>query len=225
MRLKKIFFVIFVATFIALITACSNTSTDGISDPLPATPSHDFPRADMSAYEIEGDHRFYSVTMAEALLLREDATFDGIIYFGFPSCPWCQSAIPNLHAVAVETEVDVFYVSRRQEIRDEAFEEADATMAWWLNEQIELNWLYEDDEAIRPNIFVPLVIHLRNGVVVDSHQSTVADHQPLENDSLPELTQQQADALQEIYTTIFSAVASVSPDSCEIVAIEEDGCS
>ena len=161
----------------------------------------------MSSYGIRGDHRFYDLTMHEALELLDDETFDGILYFGFPDCPWCEEAVPAIHEASQIVGVDIFYVSRCHRIRGkEGWEEADSQMAWWLNEQVELGWIYENEVAIRPNIFVPHVFHIRNGVVVDEHWGTFDGHVRLEDGSLPELTDIEYTTLLETYIRIFSAV-------------------
>ena len=223
MKFKKVLLPVIFVTLTAVITACSNGDDYTTNET-----RNRFPLADMSEYNIEDTHRFFWVTMYEALALREDATFDGIIYFGFPSCPWCQSAIPVMHQISQETGTDIFYVSRAREIRDELFEVHDSKMALWLNDQIELSWLYDEDgKPLRPNITVPQIIHLRGGVVVDSHRGTFEGHNQIESEGyeliLPELTALEYTELADIYTRIFSAVSS--DDGCEIITIEEDGCS
>lgn len=186
MRLKKTVFLSLIMSLIALLTACGDS---------------------MSNYNIEGEHRFYDITMFEALELLDDEAFSGILYFGFPGCPFCQEAVPAMHEASQAIGVDIFYVSRQLSIREtEGWEEADAAMAWWLNEQVELGWLYDDNEdPIRPNIFVPHVVYIRNGIVIDSHQGTFEGHERLEDGSLPELTDEEYATLLEIYTRIFSA--------------------
>ena len=179
---KGIFFVI---AFAILLTACGDH---------------------MSSYNIDGDHRFHEMAMHEALALL-DEEFEGIFYFGFPGCPWCQAAVPAIHEASQIVGVDILYISRSHTIRDtEGWEEADAKMAWWLNEQIEMGWLYENEVPIRPNIFVPHVVHIRNGVVVNNHQGTFEGHERLADDSLPELTDIEYLELLENYIRIFTVV-------------------
>jgi hypothetical protein len=208
-----------------ILTACSNDNESTSFE-------NNFPPHDMSEYGITGDHRFYYVTMGEALQLLDEESFNGILYFGFPGCPWCQVAVPLIYQASQETETDVFYVSRRHEIREtENWEEWDIEMAERLNEQIEMRWLYDDSEPYRPNIFVPQIIHLRNGIIIDDHRSTFEGHDlVLDEDSgeeddyyLPDLTPAQRDTLLEIYIRIFSAVHS--PDTCTLDDTDDDSCS
>ena len=188
--------------------------------------SHNFPLHDMSEYGIEGDHRFYYVTMYEALQLRDDDSFNGILYFGFPGCPWCQAAIPIMHEVSQQTETDVFYVSRRHDLREGEWNEWDEEMALWLDEQIGLQWhdFTPDGGTYRPNIFVPQIVHLRNGVIVSDHRNTVDSHEAVENDAgervVPEMTTEERSELLEIYTQIFVAVNE--PEACGVGDEVED---
>ena len=214
MKLKKIIFLTLIGGLVLTLIACDN---DNNSDT--TSFENDFPLHDMSEYEIGGDHRFYYVTMDEALQLLDDESFNGILYFGFPGCPWCQVVMPLLHEVSQETNTDVFYVSRRHDLREGEWVDWDEEMAWWLYERIEMNWIYEevdedaDEDAlpvpIRPNIFVPQIIHLRNGVIVDHHRGTFEGHD-IEGEGddryLPELTESEHDTLFETYMRIFSGV-------------------
>ena len=184
--------------------------------------THDFPLADMSYYDIEGEHNFFEVTMYEALQLRYNEDFNGILYFGFPICPWCQAAVPLIHEASQITNVDIFYISRAHDLREGEWLDWDVEMAWWLYENGVPNmfWLQttpdedadEDEienfepEPIRPNINVPQIVHLRNGIIVDSHRGTFEGHDHIGegNDRhLPELTDEEHAALLDIYDRIF----------------------
>ena len=172
---------------------------------------NEFPTSQLEGYGIE-EHRFFDVTMEEALALREVEDFDGILYFGFPQCPWCQAAVPILNDAALEAGIDVFYVSRDPEIREIGdWSEWDLEMANWLDAQLEMRWIYEEDEdgesvPVRPNIFVPHVIHLRSGEVIDHHRGTLDGHERLEDGTLPDLEPAEVAALFTIYSRIFSGV-------------------
>jgi len=208
MKLKKLLFLALIGVLSVAIIACSNDYTDDLTDSNSdlAVSENSFPLASsMSDYGIEGEHRFFEVGMDEALQLLEDEAFDGIIYFGFPGCPWCQSAVPIMHEVSQQTNTDIFYVSRRHEIREtEDWQEWDAEMAWWLDEKIDMDWIYDaSGEPDRPNIFVPQIIHLQNGAVIDAHRGTLEGHDAM---TQPELTSDEHARLLDIYIRIFSSV-------------------
>jgi len=214
MMFKKLGFGCFMVATLFLVVACGGG---------------DF----MSDYGIEGEHRFSQVTMEEALeLLEED--FDGIFYFGFPACPYCQVAVPVMHEATQNTGVDIFYVSRAHDLREGEWLEWDAEMAWWLyhNGLPNMRWINEEGQLVdegaeenegdRPNINVPQIVHIRNGAIVDSHRGTFEGHVPIGEGNarhLPELTEVESATLLARYIEIFSAVGSCSfdgeVDDCE----------
>ena len=210
MKFNRLFFLTLMGMFSLVLAACSNND-DSTSN------QHNFPSSDMSEYGIDSDHHFYDITMYEALQLRDDESFNGILYFGFPVCPWCQVAIPAIHEASQETGTDIFYVSRRHDLREGEWLEWDEEMAWWLDEQIEMRWhdFSVDGGIYRPNIFVPQIIHLRDGVVIDEHEGTFAGHDPID-DELPDLTDEEYATLLETYIRIFSGVhmCDIDDDNC-----------
>ena len=222
MKMKKMILLTLMGVLMMTLVACS---------------TNDFPSADMSAYEIEGNHRFYEVSMYEALQLRNDENFNGIIYFGFPGCPWCQATVPYMDQISQEIGVDVFYVSRARDLREGDWLDWDAEMAWWLYENgvPNMRWIDEngelvdvgaEEDAYRPNINVPQIIHLRNGIIVDSHRGTFEGHDPVgegEGRHLPEMSDAEIATLIEIYQRIFAGPTMIEP--CDLEADEDEGCS
>ena len=217
MKLKNLFLTVLIGIFAVVLVACDNNGGD---DEVIGF-EHNFELHDMSNYSVEGEHSFYYVTMDEALQLVEDPDFNGVFYFGFPGCPWCQAGVPVLFEAMQETGVPVFYVSRSRDLREGAWLEWDEEMAWWLNEQIEdMRWLYLDDEdnettdetdtPLRPNIFVPHVVHVRSGRVISNHRGTFEDHDP----TYP-LADEQHATLLATYVQILSGVTETPP--CNIL--------
>jgi|GEM_PF-1518750 len=228
MKLKKMIFLTLLGVLMMMFVACDNDSTTEFEN--------NFPQSDMSYYDIDDDHRFYEVTMYEALQLQDDETFNGILYFGFAGCPWCQVAVPFIHEISQEAGVDIFYVSRAHVLREGEWLDWDLEMAWWLynNGVPNMRWLDEEGALVdvgeedaygyRPNINVPQIVHIRNGVIVDSHRGTFEGHDHVgEGDDrhLPEMTDQEQQTLLDIYRRIFSG-----PTTTEACGIEIDaGCS
>ena len=232
-KFKKLVFLMVGIVLIVVLVACGN----GDSDEDQSGFENNFSLVSwMPEYGIEGEHRFYDVNMYDALQLRNEEDFDGILLFAFPECPWCQKAVPVIHEASQEADVDVFYVSRTHSLREGDWLDWDAEMAWWLYENGTTNmvWIDEegdvitdnsDNELYRPNINVPQIVHLRNGIIVDSHRGTFEGHDRLEDGSLPELTVQQRAILLEVYMRFFSVVNE--PEICPIDADDNDenGCS
>ena len=227
MNFKKLLLTVVIGVFTVILVACGND---------------DFPLHDMGYYPIDGEHSFYYVTMEDALELIEDEDFNGVLYFGFPGCPWCQAAVPVLHEASLATEVPVFYVSRRSDLREGDWLDWDLTMARWIDAQFPLQWLlypgeYEYDEEYGdyvyipgeprvPNIFVPFVMHVRNGVVVDAHRGTFEGHARMQNadgtlgPTYP-FTDEQRATLLATYKRILNGTYSAG-DGCTITLTETD---
>jgi len=234
MKLRNLLLTVVIGAFALVLVACNNNGGD---DEVVGF-EHDFSLHNMGYYSIEGNHNFYYVTMDEALTLVENPDFNGVFYFGFPGCPWCQSGVPVLFEAMQETGVPVFYVSRRHDLREGEWNDWDEQMAWWLDEQFPLQWIYTtpgadytdeqreafEPEPIRPNIFVPFVVHVRNGVVVDAHRGTFEGHNFVgevgaPDRHLPELTDEQQATLLATYVRILNGVTGAEP--CNILSTTE----
>jgi len=233
MRKKGILILLLGVFFMAVLVACQDSQQEA------SAPSHQFEQADMSGYDVPEEHRFYSVSMSEALELINE-NFDGILYFGFPGCPWCQAAVPIMHDASRIANIDIFYVSRAHDLRYGGWLEDDASMAWWLYENGVENmaWLYttpDEDatdeeieefvpERIRPNINVPQIVHLRRGEVLGNHRGTVDGHMSVESE-LPQLTAIEIDELRESYIDIFVAVGEIEGCTIGDLSDDDEGCS
>ena len=118
-------------------------------------------------------------------------TGSGVIYFGFPECPWCRSLVPVLMSAATETEIDVIYYLNIKEDRNllildgnkkiktqkegskDYFKLVDA-----LSEILDDYVLTTNDgEEVNTNtkrIYLPLVVFVKEGKIIDYHVDTVA---------------------------------------------------
>ncbi len=120
------------------------------------------------------EHVFYNSAVDEIIDIL-DGTKEGkyVVYFGFPSCPWCQALTPVLNEVAKDNYLhlkedgqNVVYYYDIKEIRTNKTEE--------YNQILELLGLEvpgEDDELIDGvnKIAVPYVVAVDNGIVVDQY--------------------------------------------------------
>ncbi|MDD2435439.1 MAG: hypothetical protein PHO63_04210, partial [Bacilli bacterium] len=130
---------------------------------------------------IDGDNIFVYADMEK---LKEIIKGTGVIYFGFPECPWCRLAIPVMEEAAKEVGIDKIYYYNVLKIRDTKELDEDGnvvitnpgtedyqTLLELLDEALpEYNGL--NDPMIK-RIYVPLVITFKDGKVIDSHLGTV----------------------------------------------------
>lgn len=111
----------------------------------------------------------------------------GIIYFGFPSCPWCRNAIPVLIDVAKENSMPIYYfdVLQLRKTENETYDQ--------IKQRLD-DYLLTDDEGVK-KLFVPDVYFLKDGEIVSRHIDTV----PSQKDAKIPFTDEQYTELKGIY--------------------------
>lgn len=140
----------------------------------------------------------------EIMNILESGT--GVIYFGFPECPWCRNAVPELLEAAKETGLEsIYYFSdmsfRDQRKLDEAGNvviEKEGTEEYYnlINKLSDYLGPYKDlnDEKIK-RLYVPTVIFVKDGNIVGVHIGTIES----QTDPSILLNDKQSNELQEIY--------------------------
>lgn len=130
----------------------------------------------------------------------------GIIYFGFPECPWCRNALPVLLEAAEEMEVDTIYYYNAREGRDKLELKDDGTIEVLQEKGEDYQQIYDalydhlnvydglEDDSIK-RLYFPTVFFIKDGQVITMHESTV-DSQT--DPSIP-LTAEQHEELKTIY--------------------------
>lgn len=107
----------------------------------------------------------------------------GIIYFGFPECPWCRNIIPTLLDVANEYDTDILYLNNKAErdtikLDDEGkvVIEKEGSKDYYeilglLGEKASV-YSGLNDETIK-RIYFPTVVFVKDGEIVAFHEGTV----------------------------------------------------
>lgn len=140
---------------------------------------------------------FKPMSFEEAIAFFEDKQ-SGLLYFGFPNCPWCQEVIPIVHELASQADVPVHYIQTRDEKGIRLYTDSQRDdMAPYLNGFIRNNAKGE------PTLYVPLVLAIENGQVIKGHQGSVSGHNAHEE----ELTSTQKQELQEDLKELVNIVA------------------
>ena len=141
----------------------------------------------------------------------------GIIYLGFPGCPWCRSALPILLDVAKDNDITTIYYKNIKDDRDsyvlengklvyqlddEGNEKKGAEGYFKLMEALDKNLTeyvvsYEGKEykTGEKRIYAPTVVFVRDGKVLGLHVSTVDSHKS----GFDKMTEEQIDELYGIY--------------------------
>lgn len=120
---------------------------------------------------------------------------DGIVYMGFPKCPWCVEAVPVLDKVAKENNKNILYVRTRDDEKNLLYTDEEKQEMISYSEK----YLEKNDEG-EYHIFVPFVFVVEKGEIVSAHNSTVDGHDAHER----KMTEEEGKQLKEIYSDMLS---------------------
>ena len=153
-------------------------------------------------------------TEEEVLGLFRDGT--GILYFGFPECPWCRTLLPVLSEVLSEYPGITLYSCDLRPERDEYRMEANgeirqiregtefygrllSVLDGWIGPYQGLN----DDTLKR--IYMPTLVFLKDGAILSVHINTVdgqkSGYDPLTDEQREELKSALTESVQALYPT------------------------
>ena len=142
----------------------------------------------------------------------------GIIYLGYPECPWCRSALPVLLEAAQDYKIDTIYYINMHDERD-YYEVKDGKVVYKkddngndikgtkgyfkllksLDSELDEYIVTDDDgkeyDTGEKRIYVPLIIFVHDGKIVGTHLSTV----DTQESGYDELTDEEYDELNGIY--------------------------
>lgn len=141
----------------------------------------------------------------------------GIIYLGFPECPWCRSALPILFEVVKDNDINTIYYLNIKNDRDSYIVE-DGKLVYELDENgkekkgakgyfklmdaldkhlTDYIVSFEDKEydTKEKRIYAPTVVFVREGKVLGLHVSTVES----QKSGFDKMTDKQKDELYGIY--------------------------
>ncbi len=107
------------------------------------------------------DHIFVRVNAEETKQLLSEGT--GVLFLGFPECPWCQGLVPHLDASAKAAGVDrIAYFNIREDREDNS-----RTYQAILDK---LEPFLNKDENGKPRVYVPHVVIVKNGEIVGNYK-------------------------------------------------------
>ncbi|HBA37346.1 MAG TPA: hypothetical protein DCY94_01355 [Firmicutes bacterium] len=165
--------------------------------------------------KIKKNNKVKYSTTDEALDILKDGT--GLIYFGFPNCPWCRMMLPILLETVECSCVDkLLYVDmtdKRDEFKvedGEAKKTKDASESYYkLLERLENeldDYVITDDDGIEystgeKRMYVPLVIAVKSGEVVGIYDGIDLDEGQLPSD---ELKESQRSEIEVIFSNMIS---------------------
>lgn len=115
---------------------------------------------------VQNDNLFVYRKVDEIIKILENGT--GVVYLGFPECPWCQAYVPYLNDVAVENGISRIYYYNILKDRTDNTEEYKKIMEL-LGEYVEY------DAEGNKRIYAPTVIFVDNGTIVGMNSETAKD--------------------------------------------------
>ena len=104
------------------------------------------------------------VTLDEVFDIIQNKT--GVIYFGFPGCPWCRNMIPVLFEAAKNNNIDTIYYFNPRNVKKSDNDEYNK-LKKILNEYL------SEDENGQKVLYVPDVYFIKDGKIVGHHLGTV----------------------------------------------------
>ncbi len=115
---------------------------------------------------VEKDNLFVYRTGEEIIDILEHGT--GVIFLGFPSCPWCQAYAPMLNSVAKEASItEIYYHNTYDDWKNNTAEYQKIT------EILSSNLQYDDNG--NRHLYVPDTVFVKDGVIIGNDFETSKD--------------------------------------------------
>ena len=153
---------------------------------------------------ITDDNYFVYRNIDEIIKILEHGT--GVVYLGFPECPWCQAYVPMLNEVAdIEGLEKIYYYNIYEDRKNN-------TDSYQKIVNIISDYLQYDDEGNK-RIYVPAIIVVSEGKIIGFDDETAYDTKGFEK---PEeyWTKEEVSDLKKKLTTMISEVVDNSCNDC-----------
>lgn len=173
--------------------------------------------------EIDEDNKVKYSSIKDIIKVLESGT--GVIYLGYPECPWCRNVVPVLMRASNNTGIENVYYLNMHDVRDkmevdsngnvvtvEEGEEGYKDLLEKLDSILSEYTVKDDDgkeyDTGEKRIFVPTVIFVKNGKILDYHMDTVES----QTDPYVGLNEEQEMELYDIYV---NGIHKILGDQCD----------
>ena len=162
--------------------------------------------------EIDKNNPFIYADYDKVIDILENGT--GVIYFGFPECPWCRTMVPILAKAANEIGVDKIYYFNALDMRDEKVLDDDGnivtkkegTKQYYQLIEIMYDYVstYEglNDDSVK-RLYFPTVVFIKDGDIIGSHIGTLDSQEdpyiPLDDTQKNELKDIYIDYMNDVF--------------------------
>ena len=173
--------------------------------------------------EIDEDNKVKYSSIKDIIKVLESGT--GVIYLGYPECPWCRNVVPVLMRASNNTGIENVYYLNMHDVRDKMEVDSNGNVVTVeegkegykdLLEKLdsilsEYTVKYDDGKEYdtgEKRIFVPTVIFVKNGKILDYHMDTVES----QTDPYVGLNEDQEMELYDIYV---KGIHKILGDQCD----------
>ena len=182
--MKKVLSILLIISITILITGCVDKKTDAYKFKEEYERINNKDNGHSNKYReisIPDDNPFIYATDAE-IVKKIEKKESFIVYFGFPTCPWCRSVLEELIKVAKDKEINQIYYVNVLDIRDVKEVDDDGNIKTTkegtdaykklieeLKDVLEDYTLKKDDETINTEekrIYAPNVVAISKGKAV-----------------------------------------------------------
>ena len=165
--------------------------------------------------KVTSGHKFVYAEPAEILDIIDGG--DGVVFLGFPECPWCQQLVPIIQEAAQSENIDKIYYLNIKESRannDEVYQKLVTKLQ---------DYLPKDDNG-NPRISVPDVTVYRGGQIVGRfEQEAATDGEQVTPDSYwtSERKDRAVEQLREMMAEVseFAVIQSKIKDGAQLLDV------
>lgn len=153
---------------------------------------------------VDQNNVYYYASYDEIVELFTNGT--GVVFFGFPACPWCQVYAPVLDEVARERGIEKIYYLDIREMRENNTDEYKKIV------ELTQNYLQQDENGNK-KVFVPDSYFIKEGKIVGHNNSMSM----LSGDNVNEYFDEEK--RKELKTELISLVEKVYTPVCDDTTI------
>lgn len=211
----KVTYAILTALFVTVLVGCTNHDKKQEEDTLTDAQQFKAEYEDVNGTKSKKGNTFISLNIdtnnAVVYVDEEDVLNikNGIVLFGFPTCPWCRNTIEPLLEFAKEENVPIYYINISA-IRDKKEKKEDGTIVTTEEgttgyqsilkkfDKVLDSYKELDNDSIK-RIYSPTVLFIKDDKGFDKKSRTVET----QKDPYIKLTAQQHQELKQAYKDIF----------------------
>ncbi|MCR0410331.1 transporter accessory protein [[Clostridium] innocuum] len=140
---------------------------------------------------------FVDMEMEQALEFFENKE-TGILYFGYDECPWCQQASPILNEISIEKKQEINHIRIVNASHERLYtDEQNERLSLFISDYM------TPDEHGAFQLYVPLVLSVKDGKVMNGHIGTFENH----NANTREMTEKEKEQLKSIYEKLINDIS------------------